>query len=250
MDIDEQTYDQPPVLIRTRDILLHPARTWPSIAVEPATIGGIYRRHVLIVAAFPPILGLAMELLQGHQWVGLHLRAGIGSALGLALSQYATSLILVLLLAMTVNALAPRFGGRSDPVQAFKLAGYAGTAAWIAGGLATLPSVGWLAAGQSYSLYLLYTGLSPLMRTPADKRMPYAITTAIVAGTVLLAVALTSAWAGRTIERMPGLRSSLDRLEVAARQLEAEAREVAPGASIRNQSEYLNKRSADPAPLK
>jgi hypothetical protein len=41
-----------------------------------------------------------------------------------------------------------------------------------------------------YSLYLLYTGLPVLMRTPADKAMPYTVVVIIVAIVLFVVVGL------------------------------------------------------------
>jgi hypothetical protein len=61
---------------------------------------------------------------------------------------------------MIINALAPSFDGQKDSAQAFKVAVYSYTPAWVAGVLQILPLLGILAVlGGLYGLYLLYLGL-------------------------------------------------------------------------------------------
>src|SRR3546814_5811878 len=73
--------------------------------------------------------------------------------------------------ALSINALAPTFGGRKDQLQAVKVIGYAWTAAWVAGIATIVPWLGWLVvlAGGIYSIYLLYLGLPHTMKCPPEK---------------------------------------------------------------------------------
>ena len=48
------------LVARTRNILLSPAAEWQRIARETTTIGGIYRRHVVPLAALPAIAGVVV----------------------------------------------------------------------------------------------------------------------------------------------------------------------------------------------
>src|SRR3546814_19506357 len=85
--------------------------------------------------------------------------------------------------ALSINALAPTFGGRKDQLQAVKVIGYAWTAAWVAGIATIVPWLGWLVvlAGGIYSIYLLYLGLPHTMKCPPEKAAGYTVVTAIIA---------------------------------------------------------------------
>ena len=50
MDLSKQ-------IARVKAILGTPRTEWPVIASEPATIGGIYKDYVLILAAIPAVFG-------------------------------------------------------------------------------------------------------------------------------------------------------------------------------------------------
>src|SRR3546814_11761750 len=84
---------------------------------------------------------------------------------------YVLSLVMLYVVALIINALAPTFGGQKDQLQAVKVIGYAWTAAWVAGIAAIVPWLGWLIvlAGGIYSIYLLYLGLPPTMKCPPEK---------------------------------------------------------------------------------
>src|SRR5690606_7992883 len=95
---------------------------------------------------------------------------------------YVLSLVVLYVVALVINALAPGFGGEKDQVQALKTATYAWTASWIAGIAVILPWIGWLVAlaGGIYSIYLLYLGLPHTMKGPQDKAVGYTAVSVIV----------------------------------------------------------------------
>ena len=60
------------------------------------------------------------------------------------------------------------------PLRALKVVAYSYTPAWVAGVLHLVPSLGALVLlATLYGLYVMYLGLPVLMRTPAEKAMPY-----------------------------------------------------------------------------
>ncbi len=166
---------------RAKDIITQPKAEWPRIEAEPATIGGIYKSYVMILAAIPPLAGLIGALVFGYSILGITYRPPLGSAVGAAVVQYLLSLAGVYILALIIDALAPTFKGAKDQLRAFKVAAYSWTAAWVAGIFNIIPSLSWLSLLGLYSLYLLYLGLPRLMRAPEDKALGYTVVTLIVA---------------------------------------------------------------------
>ena len=170
---------------RARKIITNPKTEWPVIDAEPATIGDIYRRYVVILAAIPPLAGLIGMLVFGYRVFGVTYRPSAGYAIATALIQYLLSLGMVYVLAMIIEALAPTFDGRKDRVKAFKVAAYGATAGWLAGVLNIIPNLAFLAALLSlYCLYLYYTGLPVLMNVSKDKAIGYVL--AIIVAAVIL----------------------------------------------------------------
>ena len=118
---------------RTKNILLKPSAEWERIDQESASISGIYRKHVFALAAVPVLAGLIGSLVFGYSALGIPYRPPLVPTLVSALLQYGLTLAGVFVLALVINALAPRFEATRNKVQAFKVAAYSATAAWVAG---------------------------------------------------------------------------------------------------------------------
>ncbi len=178
---------------RVQSILLKPKQTWPVIAAEGGDVPGIFTRYVMILAAIPAVAAFIGMTLFGIGGFGLTMRIPVAAALGSMIVGYVMSLLMVFVLALIVNALAPTFGGTKDQLAAVKVVAYSMTAAFVAGILGLLPSLAVLGSliGLAWAIYLLYTGLPVLMRSPPEKAGAYTavvMVCAIVAGIVLAAV--------------------------------------------------------------
>jgi hypothetical protein len=178
---------------RVLNLLLHPHEAWDAIDVEPATIEGLYRGWVLPLAAIPAV-GRAVGLLsfRGVEIFGIRYQPGFVGIIGDAVATYALTLISVYLLALFIDQFAVQFGGERSRTQAFKVAAYSGTAAWVAGVFMLLPTAGGLFAllGALYSLYLLYLGLPKLMRSSPAFTLNYFALTLVAA--IVMAVVIGS----------------------------------------------------------
>jgi hypothetical protein len=170
------------IVARIKAILGSPRTEWPVIAAEPATIGGLFRNYICIVAALPVIAQFIKGSLIGYGGFGMHMHTPIGMGLLGMILHYALTLVVTYVVALIVDALAPSFGGSKDPVQALKTVAYAWTAGWVAGIAVIIPWLGWLVAiaGVIYGIYLLYLGLPHTMRCPADKAGGYTAVTVII----------------------------------------------------------------------
>ena len=169
---------------RVRLLLTSPRSEWPVIAAEPATVGSLYTGYILLLAAIPPLCNFLKTTLIGYDPLGLGaFRVGASAGLGMAIVGYGLSLVLIYVVALIIDALAPTFGGQKDRIQALKTAAYSYTAAWVAGIGMLLPWIGLLIAiaGMVYSIYLLYVGLPHTMKSPPDKAAGYTVVTVIVA---------------------------------------------------------------------
>jgi len=179
-----------PLIQRVKNILTTPKTEWPVIDSEPATIAGIYKNYVMILAAIGPICMLIGLLVFGMPLVTF----SMGYLLAQAVITYVMALIGCYVLALIIDALAPTFGGTKDMVKAFKVAAYSSTAAWVVGIFYLLPLLAILGIiGGLYSLYLLYLGLPVLMRTPADKAVVYTVAVIVAAIVIYIVIgAITS----------------------------------------------------------
>ncbi|MDR2155636.1 MAG: YIP1 family protein [Burkholderiaceae bacterium] len=160
---------------RIKNILLSPKTEWQAIASEPATVPGLYKSYIAIIAAAPALAGFIKSSLIGYGAFGLSARTPIANGLIGAIIGYALSLALVYVMALIVNTLAPIFGGRKNLTEALKTVAYAATASCVASiGLV----IAWLGllivlAGSIYNIYLLYRGLPVTMKCPPEKAAGY-----------------------------------------------------------------------------
>ncbi|HET9579244.1 MAG TPA: Yip1 family protein [Usitatibacter sp.] len=171
---------------RAKKLIVEPRSEWKVIAAEPHTLQELYTEYVMILAAIPAVatfIGLSIIGYPGF-------RIGIGAGVAYMALHYLLSLGTVYVLAQLVNALAPSFGGEKNFGQAFKVAAFAPTAAWLAGIFNILPALSILSLAGLYSLYLLFTGLGPVMRTPEDKTVPYTVVVILAALVLYVVVAV------------------------------------------------------------
>jgi hypothetical protein len=179
---------------RVKRILLSPKTEWEVIDAEQTTMGELYTRYIMPLAAIGPVAQLIGSTVFGITipFVGTY-RVPIGSAITQAIVAYLLSLAGTYVLALIIDALAPTFNGHRSQIQALKLAAYSMTASWVAGIFGLLPALWFLALlGGLYSLYLLYLGLPVLMKAPRDKAVGYTavvIITGIVLWMVIAAIA-------------------------------------------------------------
>lgn len=170
------------ILARVQKLILSPATEWDVIAGEDANVQRIYMNYagpLIIAAAFALAIGISLI------GIGYGFRVPAGAAFGQAILQIVLSLAGVYGVGLAINALAPQFGGTQDAGQAFKLAAYSPTPAWVAGLLFIVPQLGVIAMiGALYSLYLLYVGLPKLMKPAEDRALVY---TLAVAGVMVVA---------------------------------------------------------------
>ena len=174
---------------RTQDILLKPKDTWPQIAQETTTTQSIYQEWLLIMAAIPAVAGFIGLSVIGAGAFGFSYRMPIISGLVHMVVSYGLWLVMVYLMALLVDVLAPNFGGTRDRMAALKLMAYSSTAGFIGGAFQLLPSLGVVGLLFSlYSVYLLYLGLPVLMRNPPERSGAYTavvVVVCIVAGVIV-----------------------------------------------------------------
>jgi hypothetical protein len=183
MSVVEEPRSSAGLVARVQNILMRPTTEWDVIAAEPATINGLYSGYAMVLAAIPAIAGVIGGILWRHSLIG----PVLGGVLG-----YVLNLAGLYVIAIIIDALATNFRAEKNQIQAFKLATYSSTAAWIAGAGAIFP--GPLAnlialLGALYSLYLLYLGLPKLMKAPEDQTIVYLVVIIVVAVIVYAVVA-------------------------------------------------------------
>jgi hypothetical protein len=244
--------DTPVNLIdRAKELLLQPSATWEKIAAETASVKGLYTGYVMILAAIPAVATLIGSSFIGAGAFGISIKTPLMWAVPIAILQYVIALVMVYIFALVIDAMAPNFGAVKNKPQAFKVAAYTGTAAWLAGIFAIIPMLGALGILGLYSIYLLYTGLKKVMKSPDDKSVGYTAVVCIimiVAG-IVLSVPVGMIGAGATIAGgglfgantakpqgevgVPGVGSvDLGKLEAASKQMESAASAMSTGEGV------------------
>jgi Yip1-like protein len=165
---------------RVKGIILTPKTEWPIIAAESGDLAYLFRNYVAYLAAIPALCRFIGLMLVG---------VGIIPALIFAVINYVLAFVIVYILALIINALATTFDGRTDFESALKLAVYASTPLWLVGIFLLVPMLGFLTILGLYGLYLLWTGLPPLMKSPdGNKTLGYAV--AIVVAAIVIYIVI------------------------------------------------------------
>jgi hypothetical protein len=176
---------------RAKNILLAPAKEWDVIKGEQLTIVDMFTKYAMILAAIPAVAGFIGYSLIGISYGFGTFRVPIGTALVWAILQYILSVGGVFLIAFIMDALAPTFGCSKNLVAAVKIVVFSYTAAWVAGILNIIPSLGILVSLASiYSLYLMYMGLQKVKDVPKDKLVGYFVVTIIAAVIVFVVIGM------------------------------------------------------------
>jgi Yip1 domain len=177
---------------RIFNILTKPKEEWPVIANESTDVVTLYKEYVAPLSAIPAICGFL-----GMTTIGVtvpsmgNIRTPIGSAFTELVVGYILALLATYLAALVVNKLAPTFQSGGGIVPALKMVAFSSTAVWVTGIVRVVPALGaLLLLAALYGIYLFYLGLPSVMKTPADKVIPYTIVCAVVI--VVISVVLTS----------------------------------------------------------
>jgi hypothetical protein len=178
----------PNLIKRIRKIVLAPRAEWSVIEAEATTVGGLYTRYVMPMAAFAAAMSFVRMSVVGvtPPWGGT-IRTSPASALGASAVTFILGLIGLFLVGLIINMLAPAFSGGRNQLQALKTAAYALTPAWLGTALTFLPmgSALQFVAGI-YGIYVLYVGLPVMMGIPRAKADSYAV--AVVVCTIMVGV--------------------------------------------------------------
>ncbi|HEY6258833.1 MAG TPA: Yip1 family protein [Xanthobacteraceae bacterium] len=174
------------LLFRIKAILLAPHSEWPVIAQEKGEAAVLFVHYVAILGLVP-----ALAHFIGASLVGWYapILPSLAGALVIYLSGFAT----VYVVALIIDALAPRFRAQKDFPGALKLAVYSYTPVWLAGVALIVPGLSFLVIFGLYGIYLLRTGLPILMRAPDEKALRYTAVVAACALVLALALGLVEA---------------------------------------------------------
>jgi hypothetical protein len=159
------------IVSRVKNILVTPNTEWPVIAGEPTNTGQLYSGYIIPLAAIGPIAS----------FIGFAVSGAIAGGIVAAIVSFVVELIAVFIIALILTKIAPMFGGRDDLGQAFKLAAYSRTPAWLGAIFGIVPILAVVGSVIAlYGIYLLYSGAAPVLGVPKEKTVLYTVVAVIV----------------------------------------------------------------------
>ena len=187
---------------RVKAILIDPAAAWRGFEKDIGDPAYLLSRYVAVLALIPALSSFVGATLIGVVAPsGTILRTDLLGGLFGAIFSYAASCAIVVLLGLIIDLLAPRFGGRRDFEDAFKLAVYSFTPLWLAGIFLLLPGLRFLLLTGVYGIYLFWLGAPRLAKVPEQQAANFTLVIVICAGGLLYGAAL----AQRMLFGTPGL---------------------------------------------
>jgi len=178
-------------VVRTATLLVDPPAAWTRVEKEPGDVIFLLSGYVAVLALIP-----ALARLIGASLIGVIVPGGevvhepIFDGLFSAIFGYVATFAQVLLVALLIDVLAPRFGGERSFAGALNLAAYSFTPVWLAGIFLLLPGLRFLGFAALYGVYLLAMGLPIVMKSPAERTRRYAVIVAIFAAALISVTAV------------------------------------------------------------
>lgn len=178
-------------VVRTATLLVDPPAAWTRVEKEPGDVIFLLSGYVAVLALIP-----ALARLIGASLIGVIVPGGevvhepIFDGLFSAIFGYVATFAQVLLVALLIDVLAPRFGGERSFAGALNLAVYSFTPVWLAGIFLLLPGLRFLSFTALYGVYLLTKGLPVVMKSPAENAKRYAAAVAVFAVALMVLSAL------------------------------------------------------------
>ena len=184
------------IIERVKEIVLKPRETWETIATEEATITGLFKEYLLLLAAVPAVASFIGYWIIGYR---IPFRFGFGGVIRLSFAEALMNSVIWYLLMVAgvwlagkvISFLAPKFDAAHDDIKGFKVAVYSYSPYLAAGVLLIIPSLAVLTTlAGLYGLYLLYIGLPVVMGVPKEKSLAYTIVVIVVL--ILIYIIVTS----------------------------------------------------------
>jgi len=161
---------------RAKNIIISPKTEWEVVANEEPNIQQILMGYVFPLALIPTIATII-----GWGAIGILGFTSFTYGIAMGLVQLINAFLSVIIAGFVIDALAGSFGSTKNLGRSIQLVAYSMTPIWVAGILNILPAISWLPFLIGlYAIALLYQGLTPLMKTPEDKKVVYLIVSIVV----------------------------------------------------------------------
>lgn len=174
------------IISRAKNIILSPASEWEAIKTESKPSNDILINYALPFVVLVGICKIVGSLLFHMSYFSLT------NSLLDAIIAIIVPLGSLYISAWIISELAPSFSSQKNFNAAFRLVAYSYTALYVASAAAGLLPIRGLSFLLSlcglYSLYLFYTGCTPMMSTPEDKKIGYIIVSIVVTFVVMVII--------------------------------------------------------------
>ena len=161
------------IILRIKNIISKPNSEWDIIANESDNYKAVMRDYAL-----PLILVVSVAKFLGLSKFGINL--SFYSILYAAVD-FVSLYFGIYIAALIVKEIAPSFQSNNDKNIAFKLIIYSSTPVFTASFISNLaPSLFFVNLFYIYTLYLLWTGIGPLMNTAEKNKMSFIIIIVII----------------------------------------------------------------------
>ncbi len=160
---------------RVKQISFKTKDTWAVIKDEEATVSGIFKNYLLILAAVPLVAKFLGRMIIGYPVpFSRSIRLNFGESLVTTLIEYVILIVGIWAVSKVISFFAPKFNAVQDDVKSFKLAAYSYSPYLAAGILYIIPSLGPLVGLVGiYTLVVLYFGLPIVLDIPKEKVLPF-----------------------------------------------------------------------------
>ena len=169
---------------RVKGILVSPKTEWLVIATENQSMSTLITSYTLplaLVAAAANFIGY------GFIWGAASITWGLYFAVSVAVS----AIISVVISSYVVDALAPSFGSEKNLNRSAQLVAYGATPGIVGSVLNIFPPIAFIGMLFAlYGIYLWYLGLTPIKKTPDDKRIAYLVVCFVVLFVVYFLIGL------------------------------------------------------------
>ena len=155
----------------------------------------------MILALIPAVSTFIAMSLIGFSVLGQIVRISLLSGIVNMVIGYVAWLLMIYVIALLTDLLAPSFNAQKNPMNALKLIAYSSTPSLLGGLFVLVPILSSLLAlaASLYSVYLLFQGIPVMMDVAREKALPY--TAVLTIGSIVAAV-LISMFVSFTLDPM------------------------------------------------
>lgn len=159
-------------------IMLNPAKEWEAIRDDDVSMSEVYLKHVMILAAIPPICAFIGATQLGWLVGDNVYRLTAASTAPMAFGFYLASLIGVYVMARAIFWMSETYGTGATLDKCVAISAHTITPMFICGLVALFP-IPWLMLvvgliGIGYTVYLIFTGIPIVMGIDKDQGFLFA----------------------------------------------------------------------------